>query len=202
MSTTLPSILFAQPRSHLPLPDILELAGRARHSYDDPVVFFSPPTRRRAHAIGNGAGGWDKPGLLDVAGGHFTTARPEYGGEMLQLLRVYMGLFVEDLRYGFTGDVITGGAKAAGSERIRVPLPGAPQDFHVTLWVVADQCCLAYFQTELGQLRRQPRGVGVLDLSHEQLRSTGNDFSIQRERYLSLHWSGILACIPRNQGKA
>ena len=71
---------------------------------------------------------------------------------MLHLLRVYVGLFSEDLRYGFTGDVVTGGAQATGSEGVRSPLPGAPQDFHVTLGIVADQGCLAYFKAKLGQL--------------------------------------------------
>src|SRR5215216_7108721 len=98
------------------LPHARHLGGGAGHGDDEGAVLLGPPAGGGAARIGDGARAGGEPGLLEVALGHGGAAAGEPGAQLLFELGIDPGGLAEEVGDGVAGDVVLGGAEAAGGE--------------------------------------------------------------------------------------
>ena len=118
----------AQARGHLLVPHALHLRRGAGHGDDDAPLLLDPPAGGGAAGVGDGAGGGDEPGLLQVALREGDAAGGEEGPQLLLQCRVHARLLPQDGSDGLPRQIVVGGAQAAGGDdQVGAPV-GAADD--------------------------------------------------------------------------
>ena len=115
--------------------------------------------------------------LLEVVGGHLhVDVFLEKDFQVVKNVLVqYQGL-AEGFADSLLGQVVIGGAQAAGGDDDVGPLPGDVQSVFQALGVVAHDGVPEDVDADGGQGLGDVPGVGVDDVAEEQLRAHGDDF--------------------------
>ena len=174
-----------QARRDLRLPHPLQLRGRAGHGDDDAAVLLHPPAGGGAARVGDRAGGGDEHRLLDVALREAEAAGGEEGAQPLLHLFVHVHLLVQAEGDRLAGEVVLGGAEAAGDEDEVGALVGAAYRLRQALEVVADGGNVVHVDAHGRQADGEVLRIGVEDLAEQYLRANGDD--------LRLHGTSIAA---------
>ncbi len=131
-------------------------------------------------------------GLLGVVGRHGHLARGEALVELSEDGGVGMKLDVERGGGGFAGEVVFGGAEAAGEDDDVGAGDGDAGGAGEVGEVVADDGLEGDLNAEIVEAVGEEEGVGVLPEGREHLGAGGDDFSDHSDRF---SWPGRLALI-------
>ena len=137
---------------------------------------LDPPAGRGAARVGDGRRGGDEHRLLDVALGEGDAAGGEEGAELPLGVGVDEHLLAEHLRDRLAGEVVLGGAEAAGHDDDVGALERALDGVGEAVEVIADGGLVVEVEADGGQAGGDPLGVGVDDFAEEDLGADGDEF--------------------------
>ena len=162
---------FHQVRDHRILHHRLHLLGRAGHQDGDFTVPLHNEAGGGAIGVGQHSGALWHGGLFQVVFGHAVAqgCKPVFEDGELFLGGDHLPAKV--LGHRLLGQVVVGGAKAAGGQNQVTAGERLPQGGFQPFWVVPHHRLMVYFDAHLGQFLRQKRRVGVDDIPQQQLGS-------------------------------
>ncbi len=155
----------------------MHLVGNARHRVHDFVADRTNQTGRRAGHLGHHRCALRHVGLTQVVVGHLPAAGCEHGAYALADLGSPDQTDAHDLGNGFPGDVVLGGAEPAAHDDGIAAFQGETDARDDTLEIVADLGLIVGVDTGERQLLAHPRGIGVDDLTEQQLGAHRDDFA-------------------------
>ena len=142
------------------------------------AVLLDPPAGGGAARVGDGHGGGDEPGLLDVALGEADAARCEEGPQGALHVGVDERLLAQGGGDRLAREVVLGGAEAAGHDDDVGAAEGDLDGVDEALEVVADGGVEVEVEADGGQAGGDVLGVGVEDLAQEDLGADGDDLGL------------------------
>ncbi len=172
----------AQPRHHLRLPHVAHLMRHARHGHDDVAVALAPPARSGAARVGQRSGRSRASGLLQVALRHGIAASRKMGPQVGLELGILDDIFAEHRGDGLAREVVLSRAKTACADHQVRTLEAPGQHLRESPQVVAHGGYPIEVDAQRGQLLRDPRGIRVRDLAHQDFCPNGHDLAAHNPR--------------------
>ncbi len=167
-----------QTREALTFEHGLELMRRAGEEHGERARFLQPLAGGGAAIIGQDIGTFDDECLALVDLRHV----PLGGGEALfepgENLGVQAQFAIERAGDGFAGDIILGGAKAAGDDDDTGACDGLTDLVRETVAIIADDTLGDHFNAELVQFSGEVEGVGIDALGRQHLTANGDNFRV------------------------
>ena len=154
--------------------------------------FFNPPAGGGAAGVGEGLGGGDEHGLLEVAFRHGDATPVKELPQFLFERRVRVELLAHELGDGLSGYVVLRGAEAARRDNNVRAVPGLLKDAGESVLVVADGGDAVVADADCGELGGEVVGVGIGERAEQDLRADGDDLSAQHFNIVCGHWRDAL----------
>ena len=130
---------------------------------------LDPPAGRGAARVGDGARGGDEHGCLTLRSGKATPRAEKKARRARSSVGVDEHLLAHDGGDGLAGEVVLGGAEAAGHDDDVGALEGDLDGAGEAVEVIADGGLVVEVDADGGQAGGEVRGVGVEDLAEEDL---------------------------------
>ena len=153
-----------QARQHVVGHQALHFEGHAGHAHEDGALVQKPHAGGRAHGVVQHLAVGRHQGLLAVHVQHGPLEALEYFLDVVQRGLVHHQLGAEVAGQDVLGEVVLGGAEAAGDEHHLRPLPGQVQGRHNLIGPVRYRRNLPHPQANFAQLLAHKGRIGIDDL--------------------------------------
>ena len=149
--------------------------GRRAGQQDDQLAAFRRrgAARGRAHAVGKGVAAARQPGLLVLVLAHGPVT--EVFPQPAQTVRIFFQRQAQDAGHGLLGEVVVGGAQAAGGDDQVAALQGGAQAFFQAGGVVAHHAGMVQVDAQGGEGAGHMGGVRIDGVAEQKLGAHGND---------------------------
>ena len=129
--------------------------------------------------VGNELGRRYQMGLLDVMGRHGSAPALEILAQLAESVFLHRGSLSQGQGHALPGQVILGGAQAAGGDENVGTLQAAGKCLAEISQVVPNDGHPLKLYAERGEPAGDPRGVGIRKLAHQKLGANGENFRVQ-----------------------
>ena len=166
----------AQARLHLLFPHRVHLRWRARHGDNNFAVPLDPPPGRSTRTIRQKLRRRNQMGLLDIGGWHASAALLKIALKLFKGLLLDRRGLLQRRGNSLTGQVVLGWSQAARGQDEVSALQGAGEPCGEHGQTVTDDGDPLQLDAQRWQPRRQPGGIRIRELTHEQFRTNREDF--------------------------
>ena len=149
--------------------------GRRAGQQDDQLAAFRRcgAARGRAHTVGKGVAAARQPGLLVLVLAHGPVT--EVFPQPAQAVRIFFQRQAQDAGHGLLGEIVVGGAQAAGGDDQVAALQGGAQAFFQAGGVVAHHAGMVQVDAQGGEGAGHMGGVRIDGVAEQKLGAHGND---------------------------